>query len=149
MSRNRFTEIQKYLRFDNRATRAHRQATDKLAAFRDFWMLFQAQLPKYYIPGTDLCVDKQLVAFRGRCSFKQYIPSKTAKYGLKIWWCCDAQISYPLKGDIYLGRQPGEQRESGQGARVVKELVGPWYRNGRNITADNFFSFIPLAEELL
>ena len=108
MSRNRFTEIQKYLHFDNRATRAHRQATDKLAAFRDFWMLFQAQLPKYYIPGTDLCVDEQLAAFRGRCSFKQYIPSKPPKYGLKIWWCCDAQTSYPLKGDIYLGRQPGE-----------------------------------------
>ena len=149
MSRNIFTEIQKYLHFDNRATRAHRQATDKLAAFRDFWMLFQAQLPKYYIPGTDSCVDEQLVAFRGRCSFKQDIPSKPAKYGLKRWWCCDAQTSYPLKGDIYLGRQPGEQREIGQGARVVKELVGHWYRSGRNITADNFFSSIPLDEELL
>ena len=149
MSRNRFTEIQKYLHFDNRATRAHRQATDKLAAFRDFWMLFQAQLPKYYIPGTDLCVDEQLVAFRGRCSFKQYIPSKPAKYGLKRWWCCDAQTSYPLKGDIYLGRQPREQREIGQGARVLKELVGHWYRSGRNITADNFFSSISLDEELL
>ena len=125
MSRNRFTEIQKYLHFDNRATREHRQAIDKLAAFQDFWMLFQAQLPKYYIPGTDLCVDEQLVAFRGRCSFKQYIPSKPAKYGLKIWWCCDTQTSYPLKGDIYLGRQPGEQREIGQGAHVVKELVWP------------------------
>ena len=112
-------------------------------------MLFQAQLPKYYIPGTDLCVDEQLVTFRGLCSVKQYLPSKPAKYGLKIWWCCDAQTSYPLKGDIYLGQQPGEQREIGQGARVVKKLVGPWYRSGRNITADNFFSSIPLAEELL
>ena len=31
----------------------------------------------------------------------------------------------------------------------MKELVGHWYRSGRNITADNFFSSIPLAEELL
>ena len=29
-------------RFDNRATLAERRATDKLAAFRDFWTLFQA-----------------------------------------------------------------------------------------------------------
>ena len=43
---------------------------DKLAAFRDFWTLFQAQFQKYYIPGTDLCVDEQLVAFRGRCPFR-------------------------------------------------------------------------------
>ena len=63
--------------------------------------------------------------FRGRVSFRWYIPSKTAKYGMKIWWCCDADTRYPLKGDAYLGRQPGEERDIGQGARVVKELVAP------------------------
>ena len=73
MSRTRFTIILKYLRFDNRATRAERQATNKLAPFQDFWIMFQAQLPKFYIPGTDLCVDEQLVPFRGRVSFRKYI----------------------------------------------------------------------------
>ena len=111
--------------------------------------MFQAQLPKFYIPGTDLCVDEQLVPFRGRVGFRQYIPSKPAKYGMKIWWCCDADTSYPLKGDVYLGRQPGEERDIGQGARVVKELVAPWRRSGRNVTADNFFTSVPLAEDLL
>ncbi|XP_013411025.1 piggyBac transposable element-derived protein 1-like [Lingula anatina] len=149
MSRTRFRDILKYMRFDNRATRADRQAIDKLAAFRDIWTMFVVQLPKYYIPGTDLCVDEQLVAFRGRCSFRQYIPSKPSKYGIKIWWNCDAETCYPLKGDIYLGRQPGEQREVGQGARVVKDLTSPWYKSGRNVTADNFFTSVPLAEGLL
>ena len=107
------------------------------------------QLPKLYIPGPDVCVDEQLVAFRGRCGFRQYIPSKPAKYGIKIWWCCDSQTCYPLNGEVYLGRQPGQQREVGQGARVVKQLVAPWRRSGRNVTADNFFTSIPLAEDLL
>ena len=89
------------------------------------------------------------MAFRGRCGFRQYIPSKPAKYGIKIWWCCDSQTCYPLKGDVYLGRQPGKQREVGQGARVVKQLVEPWRRSLRNVTADNFFSSIPLAEDRL
>jgi len=31
-------------------------------------MMFIAELSKYYVPGTDLSVDEQLVAFRGRCS---------------------------------------------------------------------------------
>ena len=149
MSRSRFTSILKYLRFDNRATRAERQAVDKLAAFRDFWSMFQAQLPKFYVPGTDLCVDEQLVSFRGRCGFRQYIPSKPAKYGIKIWWCCDAATSYPLTGQVYLGRQPGEERDIGQGQRIVKDLVAPWMRSGRNVTADNFFSSVSLAEDLL
>lgn len=149
VSRNRFTDILKYMRFDDKASRAERQETDKLAQIRDIWTMFTDQLPKYYIPGYDLCVDEQLVAFRGKCGFRQYIPSKPAKYGLKIWWCCDANTSYPLTGQVYLGRQPGDQRETGQGARVVQDLISPWRRSGRNIVGDNFFTSIPLVQELL
>lgn len=149
MSRTRFRCIMKYMRFDDKATRDERLNHDKLAAFRDIWTMFVAQLTKFYVPGPDLCVDEQLVAYRGRCNFRQYIPSKPAKYGIKIWWCCDAGTSYPLTGDIYLGRQEGTQRETGQGARVVKQLVSPWRHSGRNVVADNFFSSVDLAEQLL
>ena len=107
------------------------------------------QLPKFYIPYPDLCVDQQLVAFRGRCGFRQYIPSKPAKYGIKIWWGCDSQTCYPLNGEVYLGRQPGQQRKVGLGARVVKQLTAPWRTSGRNVTPDNFFTSIPLAKDLL
>ena len=57
MSRNRFLSILKFFRFDNHATRQERQADDKVATFRDFWNLSQAQLLKFYIPGPDVCVD--------------------------------------------------------------------------------------------
>ena len=145
MSRNRFTSILKFLRFDNRATRQERQ----LAPFRDLWSLFQVQPPKFYIPCPDLCVDEQLVAFRGRCGFPQLIPSKLVQSRIKIWWGCDSQTCYPLNAEVYLGRQPGQQREVKQGARVVKQLMAPWRRSGRNVTPDNFFTSIPLAKDLL
>ena len=74
---------------------------------------------------------------------------KPAKYEVKIRWCCDSQTCYPLKGDVYLGTQPGQLREVGQGARVVEQLVETWRRSGRNVTADIFFTSIPLAEDLL
>ena len=149
ISRNRFRTILKFLRFDNRATRQERQADDKRAPFRDLWNLFQAELPKFYIHGPDPCVNEQLVAFQARCSFRQHIPYKPVKYGVKIWWCCDSQTCYPFKGDIYLRRQPGQQREVWQGACVVKQLVEPWRRSGRNVTVDKFFTSIPPAEDLL
>jgi len=78
-----------------------------LAAIPDVWQMFVAMMPKMVTPGSDITVDEQLVPFRGKCPFHQYIPSKPAKYGVKIWWACDAQTSYPLKGDVYLGRQVG------------------------------------------
>ena len=31
----------------------------------------------------------------------------------------------------------------------MKELEAPWLRSGQNVTADNFFTSIPLAEDLL
>jgi hypothetical protein len=52
-----------------------------------------------------MCVDEQLVAYRGKCSFRQYIPSKAAKYGIKIWWYRDSATSCPLTAYIYLVRQ--------------------------------------------
>jgi len=62
MTKNRFTDIVRYLRFDDKVNRAARQKTDELAPFRDIWTMFREQLHKYYIPGSDLCVDEQLVA---------------------------------------------------------------------------------------
>jgi len=135
MSRSRFTDMVMYIRFDDKLSRAERQQSDKLAAFRDMWTMFTEQLPKYYIPGNDLCVDEQLVAFRGRCRFRQYIPYKPSEY--EIWWCYGANTSYPLTADVYLGRQPGEQREIGQGAKAVLQLIAPWRRSGRNVVADD------------
>ena len=106
---------------------------------------------RYYVPGAFLTVDEQLIPFRGRCSFIQYIPSKPAKYGLKVFWICDAETYYPLKCIIYIGKmsripaQPGQ----GQGHAVVIELSLPYQNKGRNITMDNFFTDNALAERLL
>jgi hypothetical protein len=146
---NRFKAILQYLRFDNKNTREIRRATDKLAAIRDVWQIFVAQLPKMITPGSDITVDEQLVPFRGKCPFRQYIPSKPAKYGIKIWWACDAQTSYPLMGDVYLGRQTGDARAVNLGSSVVMNLTSRWLHSGRNIVMDNFFTSVQLAEELM
>ena len=107
----RLKSILRFMRFDDRRTRDQRQQTDKLAAFHYIWIMFLDRLPMMYCPDKNMTVDEQLVSFRGRCSFKQYIPSKPGKYGLKIFWNCDSKSSYPLKGEIYLGRQPGAARD--------------------------------------
>ena len=140
MSLKRFKSILRFLRFDNKATRAERAAEDRLAPIRDIWEMLVAQFKKPYIPSADLTVDEQLALFRGRCSFIVYMPDKPGKYGIKVWWTCDSATSFPLNADVYLGRQPGEAREVGQGFRVVTQLVSPWFRSGRNVTADNFFN---------
>ena len=80
------------LRFDDKSDRRARRADDRLAPIRDFWEHWEEILSKFYNPGTNVTVDEQLVGFRG-CPFKQYIPSKPAKYGIKIWTPSDSASS--------------------------------------------------------
>ena len=96
-----------------------------------------------------MIIEEQFVPFEEKCPFRQFILSKPAKYGIKIWWNCDAVTSYPQKDEVYLGRQPGENRQGGLGTAVVRNTTGPLLRRGRNIVCVNFFTSMPLAKELL
>ena len=62
--------------------------------------MWNKTLPDAFVPGPNVTVDKQLLAFCGRCPFCQYIPSKPRKYGIKIWTICDSATSYALKMGI-------------------------------------------------
>jgi len=76
------------------------------------------------------------------------MPSKPAKYGMKIWVVADCVTAYCGYMQAYLGKV-GSTVEKGQGARVVKDLCQDLYGSGRNITMDNFFTQYTLAQELL
>ncbi|KAJ7984080.1 hypothetical protein DPEC_G00366450 [Dallia pectoralis] len=135
------------LRFNDRETRPARRAVDKLAAVRELWDEWSARLPSLYNPGPDVTVDEQLVPFRGRCPFRQYMPSKPARYGIKAWVCCDARSSYAWKMQVYTGK-PRDGPERNLGARVVFDLTEGLPRD-HTVTCDNFFTSYELAQRLL
>ncbi|XP_076847127.1 uncharacterized protein LOC143492628 [Brachyhypopomus gauderio] len=60
MPRDRYQEIMRYLRFDNKDTRAERAKSDKFAAISDIWQRFVKNCNLSYTPGQDLTVDEQL-----------------------------------------------------------------------------------------
>jgi len=73
MSLKRFKHISRILRFDDKETRTARRARDKLAPIRDVFDAWVTTLSKSFIPYDNVTIDEQLVAFRGRCSFRMYI----------------------------------------------------------------------------
>ncbi|GFN88323.1 PiggyBac transposable element-derived protein 4-like protein [Plakobranchus ocellatus] len=77
-----------------------------------------------------------------------YIPSKPDKYGLKIYWVCESDTGYPLKSLPYLGKV-GRLPEKDHGENCVIKLIEPYYRSGRNVTFDNFFTTLKLIQHLL
>ena len=122
---NRFENIRRHLRFDDKRTRAERLKQDKLPAFNYMWCLFIQNCKTQFSLGAFTTVDEQLVPFRRRCPFTQYMPSKPAKYGKKIFWSCDASLLYAFNAKIYVGRQPGSAPEKNLGHNVVVNLTAP------------------------
>ena len=147
-SRDRFLKLSDHLRFDDKETRSQRREKDAFAPLRDLWEDFDGNLSREYVPGPTLTVEEQLMPWRGRCAFLQYLPSKPDKYGIRIFWICDSENGFPLHGDPYLGRN-GQKRETNVGRNTATALASPYFGSGRNLTVDNFFSDMELSAHLL
>lgn len=119
---------------------------DRLAAVRD---IFVENCKESYSLSAYVTIEEKLGAFKGKCSFRQYIPSKPAKNGLNLFASVDSKSFYTGNLEIYAGKQPeGTYSISNAPKDVVERLVAPIRKRGRNITADNWFSDRTLIEDL-
>lgn len=150
MSSQRFSFLMRNLRFDNFTDREQRREIDKLAAIRELFEIILQNFQTNFIPSEYLTIDEQLIAFRGRCSFRQYIPSKPARYGIKIFALVDVKNAYTYNLEVYVGTQPdGPYKINNSPNNVVTRLVQPIEGTKRNITIDNWFTSLPLVLQLL
>lgn len=149
LSRNRYKQIFRCIRFDDPETRQQRKevSNDPLEAIRTIYDEFVSNCLDNYSPNTNVTVDERLATFRGKCPFRVYIKSKPGRYGIKIWVCADSDTAYILNSQVYTGMLHNK-REVNQGQRVVLDMVKPYFGSWRGVTTDNFFTSIPLAEEL-
>lgn len=149
MSKERFCLLKQVLRVDDKL---RRDATDPLAPMGQVPTLLQSKLREFFVAGTHLTIDEQLMEFHGRVNFKQYIASKPGKFGIKIFLVCDAVTGYALNMLIYAGGKTlTEEERNGFDSfahALVSKLTKPWHGSGRGISVDNWFTSIPLAEHL-
>lgn len=82
MPRYRFELILKFVHFTNNQTA---DTDDRLYKIREVMDMFTKNYQNVYTPGEIICIDESLVAWRGRLIFRQYIPNKSAKYGIKVF----------------------------------------------------------------
>lgn len=147
MSRDRFLDIMKHLRFDDKELRQAKMETDRIAAVREMYEIVVEKFKSSYKPSGCLTVDERISAFKGRVGFKIYMPNKPKKYGMKLWMLCDTENYYVSNFKIYAGKEGGK-RKVDQGKNVVLELTRH-LDSGHNVTTDNFFTSPSLAIELL
>ncbi|CAG5046019.1 unnamed protein product [Parnassius apollo] len=149
MSLERFEFLLRCLHIDDRSTRENRRQNDKFEPIRNIWEIFIQRCRDLYKPCAYINIDEQLLAFRGRCPFRMYIPNKPAKYGIKIVLACDVNSKYMFDSCPYLGKNAETAPAELLGTHYCKLITKTIYGSNRNVTADNWFTSVPLAEQLL
>ncbi|XP_067633731.1 piggyBac transposable element-derived protein 4-like [Eurosta solidaginis] len=148
MSKERCDFLLRCLRFDDKILRQQNQTEDPFIPIRNIWELLMAQCRQNYMPGTNITINEQLLAFCGRCKFRMYIPNKKAKYGVKLVMMCDSGTRYMIDSMPYLGKGT-DTGGLPLGEDFVKELTRSIHGSNRNVTIDNWFTSIPLEKQLL
>ncbi|KOC58679.1 hypothetical protein WH47_08076 [Habropoda laboriosa] len=72
------------------------------------------------------------IPWRGRLIFKQYIPNKAHKYGIKLFKLCSNE-GYTWAMKIYSGRSADGIRETGLAGNVCLQLAEKLFYQGRTL----------------
>lgn len=150
MNEQRFNYLLRCLAFDDVRTRKEREPANRFALlFGDLFQKFVENCKKHYTPGDTMTIDEQLLAFRGNCPFRMYIPKKPSKYGIKIIMACDSKTYYMCNAITYQGKNGDTRERPGTLAtKATMTLMEPYLDAGRNLTVDNWFTSLPLLKEL-
>ena len=122
---------------------------DKLFKLRPLLNLLLPRFRDSYTPNQYLSIDENMISFKGRLSFLQYLPKKPHKWGMKAWVLADTQTGYTWAWKLYTGKE-GDRGDKGLAHRVVMELVEDERLQGKGyvVVTDNFYSSPALFREL-
>lgn len=140
MKRDRFFLILKFLHFhDNDAFDV--ENIDRLHKVRPLINLLRERFRKVYNPGKELSVDESLVLYKGRLKFKQFIRTKRARFGIKLYELCPSS-EITLDFLVYCGKGMYDDddlhSDMPSSERVPMVLMEPFIFTDNYYTSPNF-----------
>ena len=153
MKRDRCLLLLRFLHFaDNSQYNPADPNRDKLYKLRGVMDMIKTACGNVYSPGKYLSMDESLVLFKGRLSFKQYISSKRARFGIKLYQLCTFN-GILVDFIIYLGNLgPILTRMADDSLiteRIPITLMEKYLNKGHHLFMDNFYTSVSLAEYFL
>ena len=145
MSRNRFQLLLSMLHSSDNETS---ESGDRLAKIQPLIDMLQKNFQSLFRPEEDVVIDETLVPWRGRLTFRQYIPNKTHRYGVKLFKLC-SMVGYTWALKVYSGKSQTGEREIGLAKNVCIELMKDLIGQGRTLYVDNFYTSYELANYCL
>ncbi|XP_050697765.1 piggyBac transposable element-derived protein 4-like [Eriocheir sinensis] len=140
ITRDRFSLLSKFLHF---ADNNHPSNSDPIWKVRDVFRMILSRFSKYFDPFQKMVIDESLVLFKGRLSFKQYIPTKRHRFGIKLFVLCDCETGLVVDMSVYTGKdvdipKVGKKNPPGMSGAVVMKMMAPYIGEGRILYTDNW-----------
>ena len=147
MSRNRFQSILQFLHFaDNSQFDPNDPDRDRLYKVRPVVDYLVNKFKTVYIPEDHISIDEELLLWKGNLSFKQYIPMKRARFGIKMFSLCE-NSGYLWNSFVYLGKEPNRNgddpqlvRRLGKSGAVIPRLMETLLNKGYRLYVDNWYT---------
>ncbi len=144
MSRDRYLAILRHLHL---VTNTDVHIRDPIWKIRVFYEMMRLRFKSFLRPFQKVVIDESLVLYRGNLHFRQYIPSKRHRFGIKLFVMCDCKTGYVLDYMIYSGKAGDivTDVETGFGGAVVQALMESYFGKNHILYTDNYYTSPHLA----
>lgn len=153
MSSQRYSLLMKFLHFENSETfDANVHPNPKLRKIYDVHQKLNRNFQTVYQPEQEISIDESLLGYKGLLGWKQYIPTKRARFGIKMYQLCESKTGYIWNSLIYTGKGTvfnDKYTIYGLSVKAVMTLIHDLLGCGYTLTTDNFYTCPELAELLI
>ena len=145
----KFIFIEKYLHFVHNTT-----LTPELGRRAKIAPIFDYLVDKFccnYIPESDVSIEESLLLWKGRLSWKQYIPRKRSRFGLKSFVLAEAESGYIWNSILYSGNDTDFVDGCDfqyNATKIVFSLAKDLLNQGYCIYVDNWYTSLELCANL-
>jgi hypothetical protein len=145
MSQDRYELPSRFLHFVNNDELEIFEGNKKLFKIDPILKHLKSKFSSLYRLKENISLDESLTLWKGRLGFKQYIPLKAAKFGIKSFELCASSSGYLWNFIIYSGITtdlnssvvPADNLKTTQ---IVIKLVEPLFGRGHTLWMDNFYN---------
>ena len=143
MTKNQFLLIHKFFHIvDNSRV----NTDDRLHKIRPLLDLLTSKFQRFYVLNRELTINERMVKYTGRLSFRQYIPNKPTKLGIKVFLIADSITGYVWNWYVYSGAVVG--RRANGVHNLIVDLTQDLHNRGHRLYYDSFFIFVPTVRYL-
>ena len=159
MSRNRYQLLLRFLHFNDneKVPKANDPERDRLYKIRPLLDHMFDKFQEVYDLAQEVAIDESLLLWKGRLLFKQYLPLKRSRFGVKLYKLCESCTGYTYRFQVYAGKDssfaiPAQAAQPGTDLSATEKIV--WYsimpllNKGHRLYVDNFYTSLQLFDQL-